>query len=223
MAVHPARGRPAPACGRGPAAAADQRRSWPTWSSPTCRAGWPRRCWTWPRASATNGGRHPGQPRPDPGGARPARRRLAGDGEQGAGRLRRARLDPAAAKSGCCSIRPAAQAGQLRARSPAAAPAPAGGRGSTRGSYQVVQLGLDRQLGGRPERRGPLGVDPATISAAVRVRRRPARPAPGPAAGPMGQVVVEHLGRLGPARAVAGQHRSSASPASSRSRRSEPR
>ena len=38
--------------------------------------------------------RHPRAPRPDPGGARPAGRRLPRDGEQGPGRLRRPRLDP---------------------------------------------------------------------------------------------------------------------------------
>ena len=57
-----------------------------------------------------------GQPRPDPGGAGPARRRVAGDGEQGAGRLRGSRLDPARGQVGAAGRhRPAAQAGQLAA------------------------------------------------------------------------------------------------------------
>ena len=60
------------------------------------------------------GGRHPGQSRPDPGGAGPARRRLPGDRQQGAGRLRRPRLGPAVGQVGAAGRhRPAAQAGQL--------------------------------------------------------------------------------------------------------------
>ena len=30
--------------------------SWPTWSSPTCRAGWPRRCLIWPTGSGSRTG-----------------------------------------------------------------------------------------------------------------------------------------------------------------------
>ena len=112
----PGRG-PAPAAGAGPAAAAGQRRDQPTWSSPTCPAGSPRPCLTWRTGSASR--RTEGlqvQPRPHPGGTGPARRRVQGDGEQGAGRLRRPGLDPAVGQVGAADRpRPAPAAGQVAA------------------------------------------------------------------------------------------------------------
>ena len=47
LADRPARGRHAHAAERWPSGCAGSTTSRPTWSSPTCRAGWPRRCWTW--------------------------------------------------------------------------------------------------------------------------------------------------------------------------------
>ena len=77
----------------GPAAAHAPTSSSPTWSSPTSPAGSPRRCSTSPHRF----GRPADDgiivaPRPHPGGARPAGRRLPRDGQQGAGRLRHPRL-----------------------------------------------------------------------------------------------------------------------------------
>ena len=76
-ARRPPRGRQGAARGARPTAASHQRDTSPTSSSPTFPVAWPRRCSTCPSDSAGRSRRHHGLPRPHPGGARPARRRLA--------------------------------------------------------------------------------------------------------------------------------------------------
>ena len=93
---------------RWPSDCAAPTRRWPTWSSPTSRAGSRRRCWILPRSSATpEADGHPGPPRPHPGRARPARGRQPGDRS-----TRRCRSSRTAAGCGsraaasCCSTPP---------------------------------------------------------------------------------------------------------------------
>ena len=94
VAGRPARRGHAPAARAGPAAPPRQRRGRPTWCSPTSQAGWRRSCSTWPTGSASRKRRPAGESRPDPGRARPAGGGVTGDGQQGPGRLRGARLAP---------------------------------------------------------------------------------------------------------------------------------
>ena len=88
-------------------------------------------------------------PRPHPGGARPAGRRLPRDGQQGARRLRLPRL---AAPRGPRRRHPRRRAPASAA--PADRPSPRDGRGPPRQGCdaQVVQLGPHAELGRRPER-----------------------------------------------------------------------
>ena len=162
-------------CARSPSGCAVPTTSWPTWSSPTCPAGSPRRCSTWPSGSASRptSGLHVHHDLTQEelaqlvGASRETVNKALADFAQ------RGWLRIEATRGG----HPRHRAPPQRSRCPRrhAGPAAVDGRSGRRRrrSRQVVELRPHRQLRGGPQRPVDVGVDRSP---------RPAGPSGRPAA-----------------------------------------